>query len=193
MSATLDTDAAEAREQDWLALPEPQFEAMHEDAYWALCQEEPESAAAMRNVMTIVLLEQIDALREAVRDGAITADAAAASMRSDFAMGYLFGLVAGFADACGLSRTDRLARAAHLDVHATVFGWRAGPAILDRQSERGVFDATGDYAAGMAAALHDMLEYRRWLGGEERHATTGLRDGLLRQRRMVGLAGLRLH
>ena len=193
MSATLDIEAAAAREQDWLALPEWQFVAMHEDAYWALCQEQPGSAAAMWNVMTIVLLEQVDALREAVRDGAITADAAAASMHADFAMGYLFGLVAGFADASGLARTDRMALAAHRDVRAMVFGWRAALELPDRQAEGGVFEATGDYAAGMAAAQHDMVEYRRWLAGEERHATTGLRDGLLRKRRTCGLPGSRLH
>lgn len=189
----LDVDEAEAPEADSFELAESRFEAMQQEAYWRLCQDQDEPLRALHHVTIIVLLEQLAELREVTRAGALTAAAAGAAMRSDVGLGYLFGLAAAYADACALPRTDRRVLAVQRELHAVVFGWRDGLDILARQTGRGAFDATEDFASGMAAALHDMQAYRHWLNGEEPEITTGLRDEVLRQARAAGARGLRLH
>jgi hypothetical protein len=160
----------------WLTMDETRLYWLTEEARRCLCRDWSERPLRLRHLMRIVLFHQFDALRDAVRLGAIMPDDAATGMRSEFGLGYLAGLAADHADACGLPLEGGIATAARLDLHLFAFGLTeaerllAAPVLSGEAFEQGRF-----------AAEWDVETYKCWLEGAEEDPTLGLRDGLMRR------------
>ena len=168
------------REAHWLRLTDAELQDMHASAFESLHADWPEAVSSFRHVMHIVLIEQLMAMREAVRSGAASPAAAQLAMRSDFAMGYLFGLAAAYVDGCGLPRQGRVAVTALFDVHCTTFGPDDGRRSFDLQDGRDPESIGPGFGDGLLAAHDDTRAFRNWLFGRAAPRRAGLRDGLLR-------------
>jgi hypothetical protein len=166
----------------WLTMDETRLYWLTEEARRCLCRDWSERPLRLRHVMRIVLFHQFDALRDAVRFGAIAPDEAATGMRSDFGLGYLTGLAADHADACGLPADGGIAAAARLDLHLFTFGLVEGQRLLAAAPRAGEA-----FERGRLVAEWDVETYKSWLEGAEEEPTLGLRDGLMR--RATGPAG----
>jgi hypothetical protein len=160
----------------WLTMEETRLYALTEEARRCLCRDWSERSLRLRHLMRIVLFHQLDALRGAVRFGAIMPDDAVTGMRSDFGRGYLTGLTTDHAEACGLPLEGGIVAAARLDLHLFAFGLAEGERliaapVLSREA----------FEQGRFAAEWDVETYRIWLDGAEEEPTLGLRDGLMRR------------
>jgi hypothetical protein len=171
----------------WLALPDSALERLQEEAWWLYCQDQANPTQALRHLMNMVLLEQIDALRDAVRSGLLPARLAEAGMLSAFADGYLAGLVASYAEACDLPPDSPHLHAARRDVLGTVHGWTRSLAGQPWRS------SGTEATVGMAVARADTRDFKAWLQGARVRTGQGLRNGLLRWARALGDAGVAPH
>jgi hypothetical protein len=157
----------------WLVMDENRLHWLAEDARLALCRDWSDRELRLRHVMRIVLLHQLEALREAVRFGALTPDDAATGLRSAFGLGYLAGLASDQAAAGGAGDGGAAAR---LDLHLFTFGLGEAERLL------AAAPATDDaFEAGRLAAEWDVETCKSWFEGAEEEPTLGLRDGLLRR------------
>jgi hypothetical protein len=160
----------------WLAMDVARLYRLTEDARRCLCRDWSERTLRLRHLMKIVLFHQFDALRGAVRFGAIAPDDAATGMRSDFGLGYLAGLATDHADACGLPLDSGIAAAGRLDLHLFAFGLVEGQRLLAAAPPAGEA-----FEQGRLVAEWDVETYKSWLEGAEEEPTLGLRDGLMRR------------
>ncbi|MGG5821993.1 hypothetical protein [Falsiroseomonas sp. HW251] len=161
----------------WLTMDGSRLHALAEDTRRLLCRDWSERHLRLRHLMMLVLFHQFEGVRDAVRVAALSPDAAAAGMRSDFGLGYLSGLVADYAETCGLPADGGIASAARLDLHLFTFGLVEGQALLATRDH--VMQGDG-FARGQVMAEWDVETYKAWLEGADDDPAQGLRDGLMR-------------
>jgi hypothetical protein len=164
----------------WLALPQRDLKTLYDAADAAMRDEWADQAKGFRHLMNCVLFLQLSMARSAIQSGHITAEAAAAAMRGDFGLGYLFGLAASYMDACELPRQGHEARTAIADVHTFTFGRDVGVRVIQEQDARGPDDFGIDFEAGIEAAHRDINAFKRLLMSSDAPLPAGLRDGLVR-------------
>ena len=86
--------AAPAPHEDWLIMPDADLDAMHAESLALIRRPGPGTMAAAR----LAVLHQVMVARVVVRALGLPLDEARAAMRSDYALGYFFGLASGAAD-----------------------------------------------------------------------------------------------
>jgi len=150
---------------------------MHEEALALLRASGIDGAGVARHAVSLALLQQLMVARRVVEALRIPAAEARAVMRSDYALGYFFGLAAS-SDPAAAPPSERRVTGALLMVHGLVFGRRAAERLTaDLLSDTGmaVSEAFGE---GLLAAAADLAELRRWLRGDGGALPSGLLDGL---------------
>ena len=82
----------------------PELDDFLQSAIQAMKAEWAEPVKGFRHLMNTILFLQLCAIRAQVEDKKVEPDVAAAFLRSDFGLGYVFGLAANFVDALSLPR-----------------------------------------------------------------------------------------
>lgn len=158
--------AAHARWQD---MTDQDFDQLQQDAYWCLCED---AEQAPRHLITIVLLEQLAALRADLRSGSLDTGEVERAIRSDFARGYLAGLVGSLGAASDPGPEPLDPAMAWRQVRRLCFG--------HAEAERPTpFRPGQEFARGERTARADLRGYHAWLLGHGHGDSLGLRDGIL--------------
>ncbi len=165
------TDPAD---QDWLTMPEAALDAMHAQALAQYLQSRS-GGRSTRAAASLALLHQLVVARSIVRAGRQDAATARAAMRSDRALGYLFGLASDGLDPAREPRDERRIASTLMLLHDLAYGRRAAEALTENLVAGGSKAMGQGFADGIMAAAEDLAALGRWRRG----AGGGLPGGLL--------------
>ena len=177
LAPTAPGSPAGTADDDWLALPEAELEAMHAEAL-ALFRRRGSAALGARAAASLALLHQLLVGRSVVRAIGLPAAEARAAMRSDHALGYFFGLASGSGDPDAAHQPERQVASTLMMLHDLAFGRQAAERLTAELVGGGSMAVGEGFAAGMFAAAADLAALARWRRGSGGAMPGGLLDGL---------------
>ncbi|HWT09972.1 MAG TPA: hypothetical protein VN329_12475 [Roseomonas sp.] len=168
---------AAAPDDDWLSLPEAELGAMQAESL-ALFQRAAAGIPAARAGASLALLHQLAMARAIVRATGKPQAEAHAAMRSDHALGYLFGLASGSAGPNPGPRGERRVAGTLMMLHDLTYGRQAAEALTVALVAEGSAQVGEGFADGVLAAAADLAALERWRRGKGGALPGGLLDGL---------------
>ncbi len=164
--------------QDWLSMNAADLDACRAEAAAMLHSTGGDPVASARYLVVLALLDQMVVARALVRAGCLAPTVARTSLRTDRALGYLFGLAAcAGGPTSGRARDTTIRRALRL-LHDLAFG-EAEAARVEAAWSAGAFAVVGDaFGDGLLAAEADVAAFGPWLAGQGGSPPQGMLDGL---------------
>lgn len=164
--------AAAPAADDWLAVDEADLRDAHAEACALFASAADAPDARLRHARSVVLIEQLLAVRAVLRARGVAPAAARAAFQGDRALGYFFGLAASGGDPTAAPASDRALAAALRHVHGLVFGM----AGAHRITEADLIEVGAAFGDGMLAAEADLHAFLSRTDGAA--LPTGLLAGL---------------
>lgn len=164
-------------DDDWLAMPESELEAMHAEAL-DLVRRGGSAVLSGRAAASLALLHQLVVARGVVRALGLPAVEARAAMQSDHALGYFFGLASGSGGPDAARLPERQVASTLMMLHDLAYGRRAAEQLTADLVAGGSTAVGEGFAEGMLAAAADLAALARWRRGSGGALPGRLLDGL---------------